>query len=383
MESASRITQTLAPLSKKEKKAAKLAAYPSATQGQRTLGGELPRMFGVSSGIGSGRRDIINNQIDAFNKAQTPEEKRRLLIEIKRLATLWHDKFKGSHFFNAESKAQKAAMILSLKTEIQAELDYLEGRGEPSPRGSLTILPMEELIEEVPVSEKDELIRHLKGLGYEEDRNYYYFNDGNDSTHVSWKLHVNASEGERFEIIKRLAFLRKDGISHKFDVSDKAGQIDKFLTVYQPSDASEEFWSSIVEQITDRLGGLANTAVSGDMEVASTKPGISGTGKAFMRHGQNTTLSPEMAKDFVCDSKEKWMGYAVYKPLRDGVIPEGSQLLCAGNKLFFNKKPGTPIPVLSPVHIYMAILFGGKIVPDKREEPNPANAPLPKGLRQV
>ena len=385
MDSTPKISNNTVAKTKKQEKAAKLAAYPSASDNQRKLGEELPRLEGKSSGKGKGRRDVINEYIDAFNSAQTTKQKRNLLLEIGKLATIWHDKFKGNHFFNADYKAKKAAMIYSLKSEIEAELNHLDENGEPSPRRSLTKLPVEELLvaEEAIVSEEDELIGLLTKQGYKVDRKYCSFKGEAKLNHVGWKLHVNAGQGERFEIIKRLAFLRQAEINHKFDVGDKEGVIDKFLTVYPPTDASEEFWSDLVEQITSKLSGLTNTAVKDDMEVGLTKPGSIGAGKAFMRHGQNTPLLPGMVTDLVHDTGEKWNGYAVYKPLLEGVVDEGLQLLCSGNTLFFNKKPGNAIQGLSPATVYMAILVNGKIVPDKREEPNPGNAPLPKGLRQV
>jgi hypothetical protein len=65
----------------------------------------------------------------------------------------------------------------------------------------------------------------------------------------------------------------------------------------------------------------------------------------------------------------------------DAVQEEGLPLLLGKGLFFFNKTMEAPAQ-LTTDGIYMAILVDGRIVPDKREEPNPANVPMPPGIKK-
>ncbi len=163
--------------------------------------------------------------------------------------------------------------------------------------------------------------------------------------------------------------LRSWNISHKFDSSNTQDPIDKFLTVYPPED--EEDWELIVKMLEGAVGSFATVDVAGDMPVGET-------GKVNMRHGQNTTLTLDMLKGL--DVKEGG-SLGSYKQYVGSAVHGGSlPLLINGQTMFFSKTMDAPA-LLNPQYIYMAILVGDRIVPDKREEPNPAKVPLPPGIK--
>ncbi|MCY9691547.1 hypothetical protein [Paenibacillus alginolyticus] len=211
---------------------------------------------------------------------------------------------------------------------------------------------------------------YLRGQGYKLDRNYLSWAMG-EMAHVSWKAHVGSSDAtQRLAIAQAVSpMLRSWNISHKFDSSNTQDPIDKFLTVYPPED--EEDWELIVKMLEGAVGSFATVDVAGDMPVGET-------GKVNMRHGQNTTLTLDMLKGL--DVKEGG-SLGSYKQYVGSAVHGGSlPLLINGQTMFFSKTMDAPA-LLNPQYIYMAILVGDRIVPDKREEPNPAKVPLPPGIK--
>lgn len=212
---------------------------------------------------------------------------------------------------------------------------------------------------------------YLKERGYKADRNYWSWGAGG-LAHVSWKAHVGSGDAtQRLAIAQTISPLLMDcGISHKFDNKETEGPLDKFLTVYPPKDEAE--WQMLVSDLEAAVGGFVTVDVSGDMPVGET-------GKVHMRHGQNTPLSVGMLIGL--DVREEGKVGPFTRYVGDPVHGDGLPLLVAGETMFFSKTMEAPAK-LSPEHIYMAILVDGRIVPDRREEPNPANVPLPTGVKR-
>lgn len=212
---------------------------------------------------------------------------------------------------------------------------------------------------------------YLLGSGYKLDRNYLSWGTG-ELAHVSWKAHVGSGDAaQRLAIAHAVSpILTSWKIFHKFDYSDTEGPIDKFLTVYPPED--EEDWELIVNMLDTAVGSFATVKVSGDMPVGET-------GKVHMRHGQNTPLTPGMLTGL--DVREAGTIGSYKQFVGSAVQSDGLPLLMHGQTMFFSKTGEAPVG-LSPLYVYMAILVDGRIVPDKREEPNPANVPLPPGIKK-
>jgi hypothetical protein len=212
---------------------------------------------------------------------------------------------------------------------------------------------------------------YLQSMGYKQDRNYLSWGLG-EIAHVSWKAHVGSSDAnQRLAISQAVSpLLMSLKVFHKFDISPTQKPIDKFLTVYPPE--AEEEWEDIVSMLESALSGFATVDVIGDMPVG-------GTGKVNMRHGQNTPLTPSMLEGIEVYSDGKVGDFT--KLVGTAVQGSGLPLWEFGGKLFFSKTIEPPSKEeLNPQSIYMAILVDGRIVPDKREEPNPANVPLPPGI---
>lgn len=214
---------------------------------------------------------------------------------------------------------------------------------------------------------------YLNEMGYAEDRNYMSWGLG-EIAHVSWKAHVGSGDAsQRLAISQAVSPLLKSlKLYHKFDITQTPKAIDKFLTVYPPQE--EEDWDYIVNMLEVALSGFATVDVTGDMPVG-------GTGKVNMRHGQNTPLTPSMLRGIAVKSEGKVGEFT--KLEGTAVQGDGLPLWEYGGKLFFSKNMEPPSrEELNPNTIYMAILVDGRIVPDKREEPNPANVPLPPGIKK-
>jgi hypothetical protein len=212
---------------------------------------------------------------------------------------------------------------------------------------------------------------YLQGRGYRIDRNYLSWGKG-DTAHVSWKAHVGSGDAtERLAIAQALGpTLMDNKVSHKFDITATRDPIDKFLTVYPPE--AEEDWEFLVSMLEAAVGSFATVDVTGDMPVGET-------GKVHMRHGQNTPLKPDMLTGV--DVQEGGRIGPFKQFVGNAVQGGGLPLLISGRTMFFSKTMDAPAQ-LSPQYIYMAILVDGRIVPDKREEPNPANVPLPPGVKK-
>ncbi|WP_309119242.1 hypothetical protein [Paenibacillus sp.] len=238
--------------------------------------------------------------------------------------------------------------------------------------------PVPVLKQEEKKQEKSDVLKlreYLEGNSYSDDgRNYLSWGVG-EIKHVSWKAHVGSADAvERLAMAKAVSpRLRSWDVYHKFDISETEGPIGKFLTVYPPKEDGD--WAHIVTMLENAVSGFAPVEVEGDMPVGET-------GQVHMRHGQNTPLTPAMLKDVQGVEQKGQLGeYPRY--VGEAVQGQGLPLLLEMKKgiLFFSKTLKAP-PQLSNQHIYMAILVDGRIVPDKREEPNPANVLLPTGVKE-
>ncbi|MCY9659243.1 hypothetical protein P5G65_21180 [Paenibacillus chondroitinus] len=273
-----------------------------------------------------------------------------------------------------ESIKQRRAVIL----EAEAPSDGRDGRRRAEAFSKREVIApltrQQEIVEEKKEMKASETMdEYLKKSGYKQDRNYMSWGNGTIA-HVSWKAHVGSGDAsQRLDIAQMVSPLLKSWeVYHKFDITPTPKPIDKFLTVYPP-DADEE-WENIVNMLESALGGFATVDVTGDMPVGET-------GKVNMRHGQNTPLTPSMLRGVDVASDGKVGDFT--KMVGTAVQGDGLPLWELGGKLFFNKiETAEPPSKLNPNTIYMAILVDGRIVPDKREEPNPANVPLPKGVKK-
>lgn len=212
---------------------------------------------------------------------------------------------------------------------------------------------------------------YLQGQGYKLDRNYLSWGM-REMAHVSWKAHVGSSDAtQRLAIAQAVSpLLMSWEVSHKFDFTNTQKPIDKFLTVYPPD--AEEDWELLVSILETAVGSYATVDVSGDMPVGET-------GKVNMRHGQNTPLTLDMLTGLDVREEGSIGPYKQY--VGSAVQGSGLPLLINDQTMFFNKTMEAP-DQLSPQFVYMAILVDGRIVPDKREEPNPANVSLPPGIKK-
>jgi hypothetical protein len=120
--------------------------------------------------------------------------------------------------------------------------------------------------------------------------------------------------------------------------------------------------------LENTVGSFATVDVSGDIPAGKIC-------KVHMRHGQNTALTLEMLKVVEGIEQHGQLG-RFQQYMGDAVQGEGLPLCSERGLFFFNKTMEAPAQ-LTTDDIYMAILVGGCIVPDKRVEPNPANVPLP------
>ncbi|WP_298771118.1 hypothetical protein [uncultured Shewanella sp.] len=227
------------------------------------------------------------------------------------------------------------------------------------------------------------LASYLKGLKYFEDRNYMVFKGESEIDHVGWKAHIGAAKNEGLDIAKAVSFLRDQKIGHKFDISDNdAGAVNKFLTVYPPADEAD--WEMVIHQLETIMKKFDGTEIDGDMRVKSSRArqdeNVDDYGQVYMRHGQNTMLKEDNVGGIIEKSGKQW-GYDVYKSSEEEVIKFDKPLLGTDGILFFPKTDTQP-QSLNPNTVYMAILYGGKIVPDRRETPNPAEAELPPGVNE-
>lgn len=235
--------------------------------------------------------------------------------------------------------------------------------------------------------EMQELINDLKKQGeYKRDRNYMVWKGGPTSLpHVGWKAHVPATAETAREIASMASkFLREKEVGHKFDIDDDVFQgSQKFITVYADDDDKFQEIIPKLEQMLSFAGIKRQIPIEGDMAVG--KKGFVG-----MRHGQNTPLMWDEIKQSSITIKlagkleknkhtyRKWTG--------ENITYNGkwSQLWSDNNgagPFFFTDNNGPP-NALNPSTVAMAILYNGKIVPDLRNEPNPANAPLPSGVKE-
>ncbi|MDU0201140.1 hypothetical protein ACYEXS_06945 [Paenibacillus sp. MAH-36] len=275
-----------------------------------------------------------------------------------------------------ESIEQRRAVI----QEAEAPSDGRDGRRRAEAFSKREVMApltrQQEIVEEKKeIKASETMDDYLEKSGYEQDRNYMSWGNGTIA-HVSWKAHVGSGDAsQRLAIAQMVSPLLKSWKAyHKFDITQTSKPIDKFLTVYPPKD--EEEWEIIVNMLESALGGFATVDVTGDMPVGET-------GKVNMRHGQNTPLTSSMTEgiDVIPDGKVGEFTKLVGPAVQSGGLP----LWEFGGKLFFSKVETMEPPSrdkLNPNTIYMAILVDGRIVPDKREEPNPANVPLPKGVKK-
>lgn len=212
---------------------------------------------------------------------------------------------------------------------------------------------------------------YLLGQRYKPDRNYLSWGMGG-MAHVSWKAHVGSGDAtQRLAIAQAVSpMLISWKVTHKFDFTNTQDPIDKFLTVYPPE--AEDEWELLVNMLEEAVGSYATVEVTGDMPVGKT-------GKVNMRHGQNTPLMLDMLKGL--DVKEEGSIGPHKQYVGSAVQGGGLPLLINGQTMFFSKTMEAPAQ-LNPRYVYMAILVDGRIVPDKREEPNPANVPLPPGIKK-
>jgi hypothetical protein len=220
------------------------------------------------------------------------------------------------------------------------------------------------------------LTEKLSSLGYKQDRNYMGFSPVK-MPHVGWKAHLGASPNDMIGIVDVSSrLLQKLELPHKFDISNdnlpegEKVTIEKFLTIYPP--AEETAWATLLDHLEDALGGFGRVVVAGHIPVGKT-------GKVAMRHGQLTNLTVDVIPDLDVKPDGKLGDYDKYKGT--DIDGDGLPLLSHDKTLFFSKTQTAPSG-LNPNHVYMAIRYGDKIIPDKREEANPAKAPLPKGVRE-
>jgi hypothetical protein len=239
------------------------------------------------------------------------------------------------------------------------------------------------LSNDVAQLENVDLKEFLAELGYVEDRNYMSFKGDSKIDHVGWKAHVGAAKNEGLAIAKSLSFLRDMKVGHKFDIRDNhANAISKFLTVYPPADQAD--WEGVIHGLESKMSSFGGVEVDGDMRVitdsARKDENVDDYGKVYMRHGQNTMLKAKMVEDVVVADGKKW-GFDLYKDIDAKVIDFDKPLLGHGGTLFFPQTDEKPAR-LSPEFVYMAIYFNDKIVPDKRNSPNPAGAEMPEGVNE-
>ncbi len=222
-----------------------------------------------------------------------------------------------------------------------------------------------ELIEILePPPKQRSLKETLVELGYEEDRNYMSFH-AEDTAHVGWKAHVGATPEEGVAIIEKAgSVLRRLEVGHKFDMNFTKGSIQKFLTIYPPE--NENLWVTILQNLNVSLADMTFVKVEGELQM----------GRVSMRHGQNTPLTMDMVGDLSL-KQEGTLGK--FPRFTGKSVGTDLPLLYAGKKFFFSKTQDEPTE-LSPKAIYMAIRYNDMVIPDKREEPNPAKAPLPPGV---
>jgi|GEM_PF-5359296 len=242
---------------------------------------------------------------------------------------------------------------------------------------------LESVTSDVAQLENVDLKEYLEELGYVKDRNYRSFKGDSKIEHVGWKAHVGAAKNEGLAIAKSLSFLRAMKVGHKFDIRDNhENAIDKFLTVYPPADKAD--WEVVIHGLESKMSSFGGVDVDGDMRVitdsARKDENVDDYGKVYMRHGQNTNLTAGMVEDVVVADGKKW-GFDLYKDIDEKVIDFDTPLLGYKGTLFFPRTDEQPAQ-LSPQFIYMAIFFNNKIVPDKRNSPNPADAEMPEGVNE-
>lgn len=217
----------------------------------------------------------------------------------------------------------------------------------------------------------------LTKLGYKKERDYMSYLV-NKTPHVGWKAHVGAKPEDMSAMIDAVSgILIGFKVDHKFDIRNddptKRGTVDKFLTIYPLEDEATTPWSEIFAQIEPRLAAFGNVEVQGDLPVGKT-------GQIGMRHGQ---LTPLMLKDALPLGIEETGKLGNYPLYTGQVVGSELPLMSAKGIMFFGMEKGkAPTNLSRDGDIYMAILYNGKIIPDMREEPNPAGAPLPKGVKQ-
>lgn len=326
------------------------------------------------------------------------EAQRRKLGEIQGYIDTWKSGHLNKSGFVKKSKEQgKYDELLSIEQQIANRLEAIEiatapveeiprqqRRQRETPprlgeeggfrqRRAHVFRPQIVLVEEKSVGEQVKEALQTIG-GYKEDRNYMSWGAG-ALPHVGWKAHVGAAAGDRVGMTQAAgAVLRKFGVFHKFDISGAGGTIEKFITIYPPED--EESWAVLIETLEPVLAEFGRVAVTHDMAVGET-------GQVHMRHGQNTPLTQGILDESGITLEEsgaigdfpRYTGEAI-------AFMDLPLLSIKGGPFFFNKSGETPPETLTPETVYMAILFNGKIVPDRREEPNPANAPLPTGVSE-
>jgi len=232
------------------------------------------------------------------------------------------------------------------------------------------------------LKEMEELIQYLSGQDYARERNYMTWKQGPRLLpHVGWKAHIAGTADTSLKIIETVCpFLINNGMGHKVDINDEVFTTSrKFITIYAANDDVFQEIIPTLEKLLSSVGSTRDIAIEGDMSVGAQ-------GLVWMRHGQNTPLTRKILVDKgiglnECKSRKtctQWTGIDVtyseeWRYLWSAAGDDGP--------FFFTREDNLP-PDLNPKTVAMAILYNGKILPDLRDDPNPANAQLPSGVQQ-
>ncbi|AKD53751.1 class III lanthionine synthetase LanKC N-terminal domain-containing protein [Spirosoma radiotolerans] len=357
--------------------------YEARSTGQRSIGGNLTPMSRKSSGLFGGKRSKIKTLIENYNKTNNQQNKKVLLLEIRKLQVEWlktaHKKVNNAKGDKETNKySNKLSEIISLENEIYSEAIWLDNGGRiiiDDDKKEQKRFSEPKSISIDPEEYKSALKHFLSDREYKDTGQYWVKNNNSFDPHVGWKAHIGATLESAFTVLEKvLPILDRHKFNHKVDTEPGVfGETNKFITIY-PSE-NEEDWGPLIDDL-EKAVGHGIVSIPGEW-------GVGSLGHIGMRHGQLTALTTKILETNgikftkVRVNEKGNVIYQLSNPSQyDGRVGDGIMITK-------NDKPGSAMFVTDTKHdkFCPAMLHEGKIYPDPRMEANPFGFALPRGVK--
>jgi hypothetical protein len=346
----------------------------------------LSPLPGKSSGVLKGKRDKINTLIAKYNKAETKpnskDERNKLLDDITILTLNWErsvikKKTKAEKSFQTEETKhlkQKLAEIEAFRIQVDNEFEMLNGKIEAKLEktdSEVKVPTVETAIKEKSSSleerHQSEITHLLRTAGYSEIQPPYMMKSyKTELPHVGWKAHIGATQETAVSVLKKvIPVFNELMVPNKVDWTLAVfGKTNKFITIYPPKD--EGIWQSLIQALEGEVGHQM-VHVEGELPVGKM-------GRVGMRHGQLSALTRGILdkNDIKYEDLSLKSIQLTDKNQYDITIKNGVMMIENGGAFFGEH---TEFKQRFP-----GMVYNGKVCLDPRQQPNPYNEPLPKGV---